>query len=86
MSKEIFILRNRITFQTATLNCSEAAVHSHLFPKISLENTGGRDRLLVKLQPVIIYCNDSIKNVFLGIFRKLSENLLIQWVDKAKIV
>ena len=85
MSKEIFILRNRITFQTATLNCSEAAVHSHLFSKISLENTG-RDRLLVKLEPVIIYCNDSIKNVFLGIFRKLSENLLIQWVDKAKIV
>ena len=38
MPKEIFIVRNRITLQAAIL---EAAVHSHPFPKISPENTGG---------------------------------------------
>ena len=45
MPTEIFIVRNRII-----LDCSEAAVHSHPFWKISPENTGGRVILLVKLQ------------------------------------
>ena len=40
MSKEIFIVRNRISL---------AAVHSHPFLKISPENTGSRVLLLVKL-------------------------------------
>ena len=48
--KEIFIVRNRITLQAAILDCSEAAVHSHPFSKISPENTGGRVLLLVRLQ------------------------------------
>ena len=38
--KEIFIVRNRITLQAVILNCSEAAVHSHPFLKVSPENTG----------------------------------------------
>ena len=42
MSKEIFIVRNRISLQAAILHCSGAAVHSHPFPKIYPENTGGR--------------------------------------------
>ena len=42
MPKEIFIVKNRITLQAAILNCSEAAVHSHPFLKISPEKTGGR--------------------------------------------
>ena len=50
MPKETFIVRNRITLQAAILNCSEAAVHSHPFSKISPENTDGRFLLLVKLQ------------------------------------
>ena len=50
MRKEIFIVRNRITLQAAILDCSEAAVHSHPFSKISPGNTGGRVLLLVKLQ------------------------------------
>ena len=50
MPKEIFIVRNRITSQAAILDCSEAAVHSHPFLKVSPENTGGRVLLLVKLQ------------------------------------
>ena len=45
MPKEIFIVPNRITSQA---DCSEAAVHSYLFSKISPENTGGRVLLLVK--------------------------------------
>ena len=35
MPKEIFVMRNRITSQAAILDCSEAAVYSHIFPKIS---------------------------------------------------
>ena len=31
MPKEIFTVRNRITLQAAILDCSEAAVQSHLF-------------------------------------------------------
>ena len=50
MPKEIFIEINRITLQAAILDCSEAAVHSNPFSKISPENTGGRALLLVKLQ------------------------------------
>ena len=50
MPKEIFIVENQITLQAAILDCSEAAVHSHPFSKISPENTGGRVVLLVKLQ------------------------------------
>ena len=50
MRKEIFIVRNRIKLQAAILDCSEAAVHSHPFSKISPGNTGGRVILLVKLQ------------------------------------
>ena len=42
MWKEIFIVRNRITLQAATLDCSEAVVHSHPLSKISPGNTGGR--------------------------------------------
>ena len=49
MSKEFFIVRNRISLQAATLDCSGAAVHSHLFPKVYPENTGGRVLFLVKL-------------------------------------
>ena len=50
MPKEIFIVRNRITLQEAILDCSEVAIDSHPFSKISPENTGGRILLLVKLQ------------------------------------
>ena len=50
MPKETFIVRNRITLQAAILDCSEAAVHSHPFSKISPRNTGSRILLLVKLQ------------------------------------
>ena len=49
MSKEIFIVRNRISLQAAILDCSGAAVHSHPFPKIYPENTGGKVLFLVKL-------------------------------------
>ena len=49
MPKEIFIVRNWITLQAAILDRSEAATHSHLFSKISSENTGGIVLLLVKL-------------------------------------
>ena len=49
MWKEIFLVRNQITLQTAILDCSEAAVHSHPFLKISPEKTGGRVLLLFKL-------------------------------------
>ena len=31
MSEETFIVKNRITLQTAVLNCVEAAVQSHSF-------------------------------------------------------
>ena len=48
--KERFTVRNRITLQTALSDCSEAAVHSHLFSKIFPENTGGMVLVLVKLQ------------------------------------
>ena len=50
MSKEIFVVRNSIRLKAATLDCSEAAVYSHPLSKISLENTGGRVLLLVKLE------------------------------------
>ena len=49
MSKEIFIVRNQISLQAAILDCSGAAVHSHPFPKIYPENTGGKVLFLVKL-------------------------------------
>ena len=42
MSKEIFIVRNRITLQAVILDCSEAAVHSDPFSKNFQENTDGR--------------------------------------------
>ena len=50
MPKEIFIVRNRITLEAAILDCSEAAVYSYPFSKISPGNTGGRVLLLIKLQ------------------------------------
>ena len=50
MPKEIFIARNRITLQSAILDCSEAAVHSLTVSKIYPENISGRVLLLVKLQ------------------------------------
>ena len=50
MSKEIFIVRNRITLQAVMLDCSEAAVHSDPFSKNVQENTDGRVLLLDKLQ------------------------------------
>ena len=34
VTKEHFIVRNRIKLQAAIWDCSEAAVHSHLFLKI----------------------------------------------------
>ena len=42
MPKEVFIVRNPVTLQAAILDCSEAAVHSHPFLKISPEFTVGR--------------------------------------------
>ena len=45
----MFVVRNRITLQAAFLDCSEAAVSSHPFSKISAENTGARVLLQVKL-------------------------------------
>ena len=36
MPKEIFIVRNRITLQAATLDCSEASVRSHSFFPINI--------------------------------------------------
>ena len=50
MRKETFIVRNRIKLKAAILDCSEAAVYSHPFSKISAENTGGRVLILVKLE------------------------------------
>ena len=50
MPKEIFIARNRITLQSAILDCSEAAVPSLTVSKIYPENTSGGVLLLVKLQ------------------------------------
>ena len=50
MSKEIFIVRNRITLQAVIWDCSEAAVHSDPFSKNFQENTDGRVLLLDKLQ------------------------------------
>ena len=50
MPKKKFIVRNRIALQGTTLDCSEAAVHSHPFTKISPENTGSRVLLFFKLQ------------------------------------
>ena len=50
MSKEIFIVINRITLPEAILDCLEAAGHSNLFSKIFPGNTGGTVLLLVKLQ------------------------------------
>ena len=46
----MFVVRNRITLQAAILDCSEIAVHSHPFSKISPGNTGDRVLLLNKLQ------------------------------------
>ena len=40
----------QITLQAAISHCSQAAVHSHPFKKISPENLGVRVLLLVKLQ------------------------------------
>ena len=40
MSKDIYIVRNRITLQAALLDRSKAAVYSHPFSKISPGNTG----------------------------------------------
>ena len=42
MPEEIFIVINRIALQAALLDCSEAAVHSHLFSKVFPENTSDR--------------------------------------------
>ena len=50
IQEEIFIEKNPITLQSAILDCSGAAVHSHPFSKVSPENTGGRVLLLNKLQ------------------------------------
>ena len=50
MRKEIVIVRNRITLQAALLDCSEAAVHSHPFSKISPGNTGCRVLFSAKLK------------------------------------
>ena len=50
MRKLIVIVLNRITLQAAILDCLETGFHSHPFSKISLENTGGRVILLVKLK------------------------------------
>ena len=50
MQKETFVVRNRIILQIAILDCSEVAVDSHPFSKISPGNTSGRVLLLVKLQ------------------------------------
>ena len=55
MSKEIFIVRDRISLQAFILDCSVAAVRSHLFSKIFPENTGGKVLLLVKL---LIDCSE----------------------------
>ena len=50
MQNETFVVTNQFTLQAAILDCSEAAVHSHPFSKISPGNTGDRVILLVKLQ------------------------------------
>ena len=50
MRKEISVVRDRITLQTAILDCSEVAVQSHPFSKKSPGNIGGTVLLLVKLQ------------------------------------
>ena len=80
MWKEIFIARNRITLQAAILDCSVAAFLSHPFSKISPGNIGGRVPSFGQitdwlLRVAIIYQNDSTKNVFLEIFRKILEQL-----------
>ena len=47
---KIFIVRNRITLQIGILDCSEVAIHSHPFRKISPGNTVDIVLLLVKLK------------------------------------
>ena len=49
MLKEIFIVTNRITLKAVKSDCSGAAVPSHPFSEICLENNGGRVLLFVKL-------------------------------------
>ena len=50
MLKEIFVVRNQIKLQAAIWHCSEAAVRSHPFLKVSPENADVRVLLLNKLQ------------------------------------
>ena len=44
------VMLDLVIFQAAILHCSEAAIHSHPFLKISPENAGVIVLLLVKLQ------------------------------------
>ena len=65
MPEEIFIVRNRITLEAATLDCSEVAFRSDPFSKMSPGNTGGRVIIFVKLQT-----DCSTANHFENFFRK----------------
>ena len=70
MQKEIFIVRNRITLQAPILDCSETAVYSHPFSKISPGNTGVRVLHLVKLQ---IDCSGW------GLYTKMTPQRMFSW-------
>ena len=60
MPKKKFFVRNPIALQAAILDCSEAAVHSHPFSKISPENTGSR----------VLLCHECfLGDLLLGPFR-----------------
>ena len=52
MPKEIFTVRNRITLQAAILDCSEAAVQSHLFFYIDINYYTTTSKLKIKQQQV----------------------------------
>ena len=70
MSKEIFIVRDRISLQAFILDCSVAAVRSHLFSKIFPENTGGKVLLLVKL---LIDCSEW------RLYTKMAPPIMFSW-------
>ena len=75
MQKEIFIVRNRITLQAPILDCSETAVYSHPFSKISPENISGKVlHFLVKLQ------TDCLE---LRLYTKMTPPRMFSWKSSA---
>ena len=76
MSKEIFIVKNRVTLQSAISHFSEVAVtaiHFRTFlKKIRVVESFFSQITDLLFGVAIIYYNDSTMNVFLEIFQKFS--------------